>query len=72
MSPFEHFSSDVVSCGHSNSIPLFDKQQRILMGPVSETDNEWIIQNLRNLYSIADDPESSGFVESTDTFPVLA
>lgn len=57
---------------HSNCIPLFDKQQRILMEPVSATDNEWTIQILRNLYSIANDPESSGFVESTYTFPVLS
>lgn len=56
----------------SNCIPLFDKQQRILMESVSATDNEWTIQILRNLYSIANDPESSGFVESTYTFPVLS
>lgn len=42
------------------------------MEPVSATDNEWTIQILRNLYSIANDPESSGFVESTYTFPVLS
>lgn len=41
------------------------------MGPVSETDNECVIQNQRNSYSIVASPESSGFVEATLTAPGL-
>jgi len=41
------------------------------MGPVSEPDNEWIIQNQRNSYSIVANPESSGFVEATLAVPGL-